>query len=336
MSLVQDFVRHLIPTQKVNPNGWTSFNCPVCTFNGQTRRDTRKRGGVRFPDSDSFQYNCFNCHFTTGWSPGKGLSSRAKLLFKQLGASDSDIQRIQLDLMREKEQQDMMNAWRKKEEHVPFEPQWNHMNLPAGSVPLLEAGNPFAEEGIKYLEERGILHLGNWYWSDHEAFNLMCRVILPLTYKGDTVGYHARWIGTPPSKEMAKVIKEQPRDYVFGCDLQVESREYIIVVEGEYDALSIGGVSIGSNSISANQADIINSFGKTVIAVPDRDKAGLKFSNDAIEHGWALSFPEWDSDIKDVADACQRYGRLFVLRMILDAVETNPVKLQVLARTHCE
>jgi hypothetical protein len=336
MSLVQDFVRHLIPAKKVNPNGWTSFNCPVCTFNGQTRHDTRKRGGVKFPDADSFQYNCFNCHFTTGWSPGKGLSSRAKLLFKQLGASDSDIQRVQLDLMREKEQQDLMNAWRKKEEHVPFDPQWSTMNLPANSVPLLESDSPFAKEGIAYLQDRGVLDLGKWYWSDLEAFNMFCRVILPLTYKGQIVGYHARWIGKPPSKDMAKVIKEQPKDYVYGCDLQVDTREYILVVEGEYDALSIGGISIGSNAISANQADIINSFGKTVIAVPDRDKAGLKFSNDAIEHGWALSFPEWDSDIKDVADACQRYGRLFTLRMILDAVETNPVKLQVLARTHCE
>jgi len=336
MSLVQDFLRQHLPTQKVNPNGWTSFNCPVCTFNGQTRNDTRKRGGVRFPDSDSFQYNCFNCHFTTGWSPGKGLSSRVKLLFKQLGVQDSDIQRLQLELMREKEQQTLLNQYKKKAEHIPFSPEWPRVNLPAGSVPLLTADGPFAEEGRKYLQNRGMLDKAQWYWSNLEAFNMMCRVILPLTYKGTTVGYHARWIGTPPEKSMAKVIKEQPKDYVYGSDLQTDSREYIIVVEGEYDALAIGGIAIGGNSISMNQADIINSFNKTVIAVPDRDRAGLKFSKDAIEHGWALSFPEWDSDIKDVADACQRYGRLFTLRMIIDSMETNQVKLQVLARTHCE
>jgi hypothetical protein len=249
---------------------------------------------------------------------------------------EADVQRLQLDLMREKEQQDLLAEYIRKTERVKFDPQWNSVNLPAGSVPLLTSTSPFAEEGRKYLAERGLLELADWYWSDLEAWNMMCRVILPLTYKGETVGFHARWIGTPPSKENAKVIKEQPRDYVYGYDLQVDTREYVIVVEGEYDALSIGGIAIGSNAISENQADIINSLGKKVIAVADRDKAGLKFSEDAIKHGWTMSFPEWDSDIKDVADACQRYGRLFTLTMILDAVETNPVKLQVLARTHCE
>ena len=75
-----------------------------------------------------------------------------------------------------------------------------------------------------------------------------------------------------------------------------------------------------------------DSMVKTFLA----NKAGLKFATDAIEQGWALSFPEWDSDIKDISDAVQRYGRLFTLKMIIDAMETNQVKLQVLARTHCE
>ena len=336
MSLVQSTLRQFLPAHKASSSGWVSFNCPVCMLNGQTRPDTRKRGGVRFPDNDSFQYNCFNCHFTTGWSPGKNLSGRAKMLFKSLGMQEADVQRLQLELMREKEQQDLLAEYIRKEERVKFVPQWHSVNLPAGSVPLLSSNDPFAVEGQKYLQERGVLDLAKWYWSDLEAFNMRCRIILPLTYKDTIVGYHARWIGTPPTKENAKVIKEQPKDYVYGYDLQESTREYVIVVEGEYDALSIGGMAIGSNSISENQADIINSLGKQVIAVADRDKAGLKFSEDAINHGWAMSFPEWDSDIKDVAEACQRYGRLFVLRSILDAIETNPIKLQVLARTHCE
>jgi len=336
MSLVQSTLRQFLPAYKASSSGWISFNCPVCTLNGQTRPDTRKRGGVRFPDGDSFQYNCFNCHFTTGWSPGKGLSSRAKQLFKSLGMQDADVQRLQLELMREKEQQDLLADYIRKAERVKFVPDWNTVNLPAGSVPLLTADNPFAEEGRKYLEERGIINLADWYWSDLEAFNMPCRVILPLTYKNQIVGHHARWIGTPPNKSIAKVVKEQPRDYVYGVDLQTDTRQYIILAEGEYDALAIGGLAIGGGSISMNQADVINSFNRTVIAVPDRDKAGLKFATDAIEQGWALSFPEWDGDIKDISDAVQRYGRLFTLRMIIDAMETNQVKLQVLARTHCE
>jgi len=32
-----------------------------------------------------------------------------------------------------------------------------------------------------------------------------------------------------------------------------------------------------------------------------------------------VAMPNWDSDVKDVADAVQRYGRLFV---IVDAIKT--------------
>ena len=33
--------------------------------------------------------------------------------------------------------------------------------------------------------------------------------------------------------------------------------------------------------------------------------------NVAVRRGWAVSFPEWEDDIKDASDAPMRYGRLF-------------------------
>ena len=81
------------------------------------------------------------------------------MLFKSLGMQEADVQRLQLELMREKEQQDLLAEYIRKEERVKFVPQWHSVNLPAGSVPLLSSNDPFAVEGQKYLQERGVLDL---------------------------------------------------------------------------------------------------------------------------------------------------------------------------------
>jgi hypothetical protein len=39
----------------------------------------------------------------------------------------------------------------------------------------------------------------------------------------------------------------------------------------------------------------------------------------AAELGWSVAIPNWDADVKDVADAVYRYGKLFVL---VDAIKT--------------
>lgn len=336
MSLVQDFLRQHLPSQKVNPSGWVSFNCPVCTSNGQARPDTKRRGGVRFPDSDSFQYNCFNCHFTTGWSPGKNLSSRVKQLFKGLGVSEADVQRLQIELMRENETKAFLEQSFKNANREKFNPNWNTVKLPYGSVPINSVSNEYTQAAQQYLSNRKILNYADWYWADSDVHNLYNRIVLPLTYQNNIVGYHARWIGKPPTKETAKVIKEQPRDYVYGIDQQTDLRKYVLVMEGEYDAVAISGINTGSNRISRNQADLIESLGKQIIAVPDRDRAGRDFAEDAIEYGWSISIPEWNEGIKDVSEAVERYGRLFVLKTIIDSQESNPIKSRVIARTHCE
>jgi hypothetical protein len=39
----------------------------------------------------------------------------------------------------------------------------------------------------------------------------------------------------------------------------------------------------------------------------------------AAELGWSVAMPNWDNDVKDVADAVQKYGKLYV---VVDAIKT--------------
>ena len=55
---------------------------------------------------------------------------------------------------------------------------------------------------------------------------------------------------------------------------------------------------------------LINRVGKQIIVVPDKDEAGLKLIDQAIELGWSVSLPEWADGVNDIGDAVNKYGRL--------------------------
>jgi hypothetical protein len=104
--------------------------------------------------------------------------------------------------------------------------------------------------------------------------------------------------------------------------------------------MSVDGVSTQTNDISEQQAELIESLGREVIVVPDFDKhvnkqgkevwPGQQTINRAIEYGWSVSFPIWKDTAKDINHAVQLYGKLFVMKAILDARESNPLKIKLL------
>ncbi len=96
--------------------------------------------------------------------------------------------------------------------------------------------------------------------------------------------------------------------------------------------MCIGGIGIMSNQCSETQAQIIDTLGREVILVPDRDRAGQKLVDDALEYGWSVSFPDWEADVKDVNDAVVRYGKLFTLKSIIDAKETMSLKINLMRK----
>jgi hypothetical protein len=71
---------------------------------------------------------------------------------------------------------------------------------------------------------------------------------------------------------------------------------------------------------------------KEVIVVPDRDRPGSKLLKFAIDNGWGASLPPWGDDVKDVADAVKKYGRIYTLFTILHYRETNEIKIQLLKK----
>jgi hypothetical protein len=52
----------------------------------------------------------------------------------------------------------------------------------------------------------------------------------------------------------------------------------------------------------------------------------------AVDQGWSVSLPPWESDVKDAADAVKRYGRLYTLSTILHYKVSGEINLHLLKR----
>jgi hypothetical protein len=322
---IQSTILALLPSKrKATPSGWTSFDAVCCQHNGNSR-DTRKRGGILTNADGGFQYHCFNCNFKAGWTPGKLLSKNTKTLFKWMGLSDTDLGKLNLVALKIKDDQPVLKK------ALNFE--LTEKSLPDDCLSI----NDWIKEGcqdedllnvVEYLtNERQIgWDWYNWHWSAAPGFR--DRVIIPFYHEGKIVGYTGRKIkdGKP------KYLTDAQPGYVFNLDRQTHERKYVIVTEGQFDAIAIDGCAISHNSPNEAQCMRLNALGREVIIVPDRDKPGAVMLKSAIENNWTVSLPPWGDEVKDVADAVKKYGRLYVLATILHYRVSGEIKINLLKK----
>ena len=205
-----------------------------------------------------------------------------------------------------------------------FEVDFKERVLPENAININEAPKHIQD----YAKSRS-LPLDKLLWANNKPVQMYNRIIVPFTWKGKTIGFTAR---STDDTAKPKYFTNHDTGYVFGIDNQHPNARLTVVTEGILDALSIGGVAILSNNCSDTQAQIIDTLGNEIVLVPDRDASGQKLIDDALEYGWSVSFPEWEDDIKDVNDAVVRYGKLFTLKSIIDAKQTNRLKINLLRK----
>ena len=317
MSLIIDTINTYLPSKrKKTPSGWISFNAVCCHHNG-TSADTRQRGGMMI--NDGVSYHCFNCGFKASWQSGRTVTGKFRKLMRWLNVPDDLITKCSLDALRLKED----SAYESKTNLLP---KFIDKVLPPNSVKIAETiEHNEMLAAAEYIMNRGFyLDDYDWYWSPMYS----TRLIIPFYYQTKIVGFTARLLrdGKP------KYISEQQPGYVFNIDRQLNSRKYVIVCEGPFDAISIDGVALLGSEIHEHQKQLINQLQKEVIVLPDRDIAGRKLIDQAIENGWSVSFPDWNEEIKDANDALLKYGRLGTLYSIIKSKEANKLKIDLLSR----
>jgi len=331
MNLIQSTILTSLPAgRKKTPSGWISFNAPCCVHNGETA-DKKKRGGIMAGADGTVSYHCFNCGFKTSYVTGRKLTYKMRQFMGYIGIPDDTIRKLAIEAMREEEG----DVKYEKKKFVSFKNKVLPKNAHKLDVWLEKyVANDLTEPQwkkidalLKYLESRGIGP--DWYdfmYSPDQHWDVDQRLLIPFYWRGDVVGFTGRMF---TATDKVKYYTDVQPGYVFNMDAQDWTRKFVIVTEGPFDAISVSGVSILGSEINDTQRELIDGLGRQVIVVPDRDAPGEKLIKQATEFGWSVAFPEWDNGINDIADAVQKYGRLFTIQSILKTTEKTKLKIDL-------
>ena len=337
LNSIQDAVKLILPAKRKtnSTSGWISFMAPCCHHNGESA-DTRGRGGMILNADGGTSYHCFNCQFKASYVPGRHLTYKFRKLLGWFGASENEIKRLVIDAIRVK---DIVSPDTVIEEVEPID--FKPRPLPDEAQDFFTLNTFYTLNDDKDVPQgyhNAVLYISNrlidfqkypFYWTPETQYNLHKRVIIPFTWKGNIIGYSARAFDDTVKP---KYHSNYETNYVFNVDKQKHDSKFVIVSEGPFDAMAVDGVAVLSNECSEIQADIIDSLGREVIVVPDGDKSGKKLIDDALEYGWSVSFPIWHKDYKDVSEAVEKLGKLFVIKSILAGKETGRLKIELLKK----
>lgn len=315
-----DIINYLPAKRKQTPSGWISFNAVCCSHNGNSL-DKRQRGGLKATDQ-GWSYHCFNCGYTASFILGRQLTFKARRLLGWLNVPDNEIELLNLESLKHRNIHGILDD-RQRTFNTLAAIEFEERDLPPFAELLTDEHTYYTE----YVRSRKVPRdfpvmiqerTDGIHW-------IRPHVVIPFTYENKIVGWTCRFL----DNKQPKFISDSQPGYVFGTDLLHDSWNTVIVTEGIFDALSIGGLAVMHNTVSDTQARLIKSLGKEIIVVPDQDQAGLELIDRAIELGWAVSTPDWPQHIKDVNDAVIEYGRLGTLLTIMQARETSKIKIEI-------
>lgn len=301
--------------RKTNSSGWVSFDAPCCVHNGETQ-DRKQRGGFKFSSDTDWSYHCFNCGYTASFTLGYPVSYKAQRLLKWMGVPEIEVQRLTLESLKHKDVNQLLRERRDEEIRINFPT----VRLPE-TARLIEETDTLE---FAYLRSRGVDPWSYPYMID--TAQTRQGILIPYTYDNKVVGWTTRFLDDRKPKYLNNCSAS---GYVFGVDLQHDDWQIAVAVEGQFDALSIDGVAITTNRISDTQAAVLRRLNREIVVVPDQDRAGVELVADAVKYGFSVSIPDWDTDVKDVNDAVQRYGKLATLISIIKNKNSSKIKIEL-------
>lgn len=304
--------------------GWHTVKCSVCS-------DYKERAGFRF-DGGNTSYHCFNCSLLAGHSTtankfstkmmsvlvafGIDLSAARKTLFAGFGATTTVTA----------EDTDARNRVAHPTP-IALPPEFQ----------FISSTNPAHADAIAYLTPRCV---------DFTKYGLMVstttdpknkwykRVIVPMYNRGNNIifyqgrtysGHKMRW--ESPTDPKSNVL--------FGYhNLDASDKDYVIVCEGPFDAMSVDGVAILGSSFTPFHEHVLALSRKKKIVIPQRDKNGRTMALRALELGFTLSFPDIGGS-QDINDAIIQYGRLYVEQQIITKCTTSKYSAQLKLGVWC-
>lgn len=297
--------------------------------------DYKKRGGFKF-EGEAIVYNCFNCAHDAKFITNEHTSIPDKMqtVFDAFGIPKEDFQEVIFKVFASKKSNSAKN--KKEAEKNPLV--YNDLKLPSYLRPLITdgTGDVYDQLACEYLEvERGIdpasypFHIADRHectkvdkesrirkaiWPQWKG-----RIVIPLYRNKKVVFYQGRDI--MDTDRLKYMSPEVSRDTVlYGYEELTSSYEKPLYIhEGFFDAFLLkDSVAVLTNKMTEQQIEILNRCPRQKVVIPDRQGNGRILADDAVRLGWSVSFPDIGSDAKDMNDAIKKYGRLYVLKSVVD------------------
>ena len=328
--LIFDYLPH---KKRQTAKGWINFDAPCCHHRGHNR-DTRSRGNLLVTDDGGIIINCYNCGFKARYK-GSNLGQKFQQWLHYLNVPHEKIQEAKLQLLSMK-----INGDFPEETEMPvfYSQNFPEVSLPENALPIISlledttSHTPDFLSCIEYLYNRGDAIANGWdyHWTSSSKWDLNKRIIIPFRHKGIVVGWTARYCGKPPQYVPRYYNSDVPTGYLFNADvINKRHRKFIIVVEGPFDAISIDGVAAFGSEMNKSQIQWLNSSDKEKIVLPDRQRKNQGLIDIALSNDWSVSFPCWEENIKDAADAQRQYGQLYTLASIIKFRTNSRLQIEI-------
>lgn len=318
---LEEVIRQYIPMQPFPAStGWHPVLCKVCKDHGRKGL----RGGFKF-DGETVAYHCFNCgpEMNTIYDPNesKGMPKKMQHILTDFSVPQDEWQQVLLTNLA------VQKAGKKGEiiqQIENIEPE--EIPLPDMFYPLADAkdGDKWAEIARWYLtEERGV---------DPDSYPFMLvtptedkfkkkwngRLIIPAYKDGKLIFYQGRdLIGNKMKKYESP---STPKDKVlYGFDRIFEhTTAPLYIVEGWFDADAVDGIAIVGNELSEAQIQWLNRSPRKKVYIPDKSGDGQRSAKKALDQGWSISTPDIGQNCKDMSDAVNKYGKMYVMKSLAD------------------
>lgn len=306
-----------------NSKGWYHCKCKSCG-------DYKVRASFLFEEA-RIKYNCFNCGLSQSYTKNSTFLSKE---FREILIA-FNVPEIDIDMVLGKNffNKDQLVLAKKKAESKIEE-----VELPPGSyrIETAEDGDLWTQVAEEYLAMRGLsLSSHQWYLSSDPSFRE--RLIIPYFKDGKVIYWQARsFLDNVKKRYIAAAAPIEP--VIFGYEeLEKHNSSPLFIMEGVFDAISIGGVSMLGSKLYKQRIDAFTKSKRRKIFVidkKDKENNGYKLGLDALKHGWEITFVS-GNDTKDVNHSVAKYGKLFTVSDLLSNAKSG-FEARVYLETVCK
>lgn len=329
--LTQNLILRYLPPHRQNSRGWRIFNAVCCHHRGHNP-DGRNRGNL-LCEGNLTTYNCYNCNFSIVCDE-INLTMKAQSLLQWLGIPEDEIALLKLQLYKNR-----IEGVERVKPHIP-EPaiSYAEQTVPedAKLISYWLNQSVIPDDLLVVLDNmlnvRGasVTTAYDYYWTPSTKWNLNQRIIIPFFHQQKIVGWTARWCWGPVPAGVPRYRNSDiPPNYIFNLDTLVKNRKFCLIHEGPFDAIATEGVAVLGSKLSSEQIFELEKADAEKIVVPDRQQKNQNLIDQALALDWAVSFPDWENDVKDASDAAKKYGRLYTLRSIISSKTNNKLEIGI-------